>query len=156
MTQNRKKLRLCLIWIGLNLAFIWGNSLLPGHISGAISDWVKSLIAWIFPEGLPGVSGGGTLRKIAHFLEFCSLGMAFVWLWSMLCKGRLLPLFLALVCGAGAACLDETIQLFVPGRYGCLRDVCIDTAGVITGILLLTAGYSLRMKAKGQHSEHTK
>lgn len=148
MSRKNTRLRLCLIWIGLNLAFIWGNSMLPGHISGAISDWVKSLVAWFFPEGLPGMAGGGMLRKIAHFLEFCSLGAAFSWLWRIFGRNGLLSALFALACGCAAACLDETIQLFVPGRYGCLRDVCIDTAGVLTGIAVFAAGYAVWCKKR--------
>lgn len=140
MTRTRRRMTLCALWIGLNLVFIWGNSLLPGEISGAISDWVKKLIAFLLPGGVPGGSGGGLIRKLAHFLEFCSLGLALTWLLGMLKK----PAVLALLGGFAAACLDETIQLFVPGRFGCLRDVCIDTAGVLLGLALLTAGRLLK------------
>ncbi|MEF2639337.1 MAG: VanZ family protein, partial [Lachnospiraceae bacterium] len=36
------------------------------------------------------------------------------------------------------AASDEFHQLFVPGRSGQVRDVCIDSSGVMIGILLLT------------------
>ena len=38
------KKRTLTILIVLNLALIWGNSLMPGEISGAISGWVKDIV----------------------------------------------------------------------------------------------------------------
>ena len=85
MIRSKKRLRLCTALLCINLIFIWGNSLLPGHISGALSDWLKDLLAPMF--GLtPGGSGGGLLRKITHFVEFACLGMCLTWLFGMLQK----------------------------------------------------------------------
>ena len=139
MIRSDKRLRLSRWLTGLLLCFIWGNSLLPGSVSGAISDWVRDLLAAIFPGEVPGVTtGGGLLRKIAHFTEFAALGATLCWRSGMLEKRKTT----ALVFGFGAACLDETIQLFVPGRGPALKDVAIDTCGVAAGmgLLLLTHG----------------
>ena len=136
MIRSEKRLRLCAALIVLNLCFIWGNSLLPGEISGAISDAVKNLLRWCLSFlGLPpgGGGGGGLLRKVAHFTEFACLGGLFTWLFAMLRR----PAVLALGCGFLAACVDETIQMFVPDRGPSVVDVGIDTAGVAVGILLL-------------------
>ena len=46
MIHTEKRLRLCAVLIAVNLCFIWGNSLLPGEISGAISEAVKNVIRW--------------------------------------------------------------------------------------------------------------
>ena len=73
------------------------------------------------------------LRKIAHFTEFACLGGLFTWLFAMLRR----PAVLALGCGFLAACVDETIQMFIPDRGPSVVDVGIDTAGVAVGILLL-------------------
>lgn len=133
-------MRLCITLLILNLLFIWGNSLLPGEISGAISDWVKEILAMIFPPGEDDGSGGFLIRKLAHFTEFTLLGMGFGWLFAMLNKSKILAFFL----GGLAACVDETIQLFVPGRGPGIRDVCIDSAGVLTGILVLSLMVSVQ------------
>lgn len=133
MLRTEKRMRLCMTLLVLNLTFIWGNSLLPGEISGAISDWVKSVLALLLPIAEGGGSGGFLVRKLAHFTEFTFLGMVLGWLFAMLNKSKI-PAFLL---GALAACVDETIQLFVPGRGPGIRDVCIDSAGVFTGIALL-------------------
>ncbi len=134
-TQKRMRLALCLLV--MNLTFIWGNSLLPGEVSGAFSGWVKELLASLFPLSDSGGEGSGLLRKLAHFTEFCTLGFCLGWIAGMLRK----PWPLALVAGALAACVDETIQRFVPDRGPSLLDVGIDTCGVISGIALLSFGY---------------
>ncbi len=146
MTQSRQRLRLCAALIAVNLVFIWGNSLLPAEISSAFSQWVKGILQIIFPGSLSGEGGSGLVRKLAHFCEFCALGLLLTWLFGMLCRKVLLGKGLSLLCGAAAAGIDETIQCFVPGRGPSLRDVGMDTLGVILGILLLTAGYMIRRK----------
>ena len=104
MIYTKGRLRLCICLLALNLAFIWGNSLLPGEISGRISDWVKALLAFLLPGEVPGVTtGGGLLRKIAHFTEFAALGASLVWRFGMLEKRK----SNALVCGLLAACGEE-------------------------------------------------
>lgn len=124
---------LCITLLALNLIFIWGNSLLPGEISGALSDWVKGILEMLFPGVGSGGSGGFLIRKLAHFTEFAALGLCLGWLFAMMNR-KPVPAFLL---GVAAACVDETIQLFVPHRGPGIRDVCIDAGGVLTGILLL-------------------
>ncbi len=137
MIRTDKRLRLSTALLLMNLCFIWGNSLLPGVISGAISEWVKNLLAMILPVGPGGPGGGHFLRKLAHFTEFAVLGMLLTWRFGMLKKGHLWPLG----CGFAAACVDETIQRFVPDRGPSLIDVGIDTCGVATGMILLLIGH---------------
>ena len=140
MIRTQRRLRLCAVWLILNLLFIWGNSLLPGSVSGAISMFVKDLLSALFPNRVPGGEAGhGLLRKLAHFTEFCSLGICLSWLFGMLGKSRFR--LTAFACGAAAACVDETIQCFVPDRGPGLKDVAIDNAGVLAGIILLSLGY---------------
>lgn len=138
MRRTKKRLWLCCSLICLNLAFIWGNSLLPGEISGTISGWLRDLLAALFPigEDKPD-SGHGLLRKLAHFTEFCTLGMLLSWLYSMLLNKHWQRTALPLLCGIAAACLDETIQCFVPDRGPGIKDVGIDTAGVLAGIVFI-------------------
>jgi len=142
MIRTDKRLRLCTALLIANLCFIWGNSLLPGELSGAFSDWVKNLLAAILPVGPSAPGGSGLLRKLAHFTEFTALGMCLTWLFGMLRKPKYWPM----ICGAAAACVDETIQRFVPDRGPSLMDVGIDTCGVTVGMILLLIGHHLRMK----------
>lgn len=145
MIRSKKRLRICTTLIVLLLCFIWGNSLLPGDVSGQFSDWVKEILAALLPGAVPGVTtGGGLLRKIAHFSEFAALGMCLCWLFGMLQKSNFWPF----ACGFGAACVDETIQRFVPDRGPSLTDVGIDTCGVAVGMMILLIGHYLVRKFK--------
>ena len=134
-TERRMKLCICLLLV--NLAFIWGNSLLPGELSGALSGWIHTLIQAWFPNMGEGEGGHGLLRKLAHFTEFTALGMCLAWLYGMMGKGKVRPF----LWGVAAASVDETIQRFVPDRGPSVKDVCIDSAGVLTGIILLWMGH---------------
>ena len=130
--------------------FIWGNSLLPGRISGAFSDWVKDGLNKLLPflfSGMEDSIGGGLLRKIAHFTEFAALGACFCWLYAMLRSKHAEQLLLSVLSGFLIACTDETIQRFVPERHGCFTDVGIDTAGVTAGIALFTIAYLICKKS---------
>ena len=147
----------CCSLLFLLLVFIWGNSLLPGHISGALSDGLKNVLTrlfpFLFPEGGDS-SGGGLLRKIAHFSEFSVLGTCLCYLFGMLRRKQFEPPLFAAASGILAACVDETIQRFVPLRHGCLTDVGIDTAGVIAGIVLFVSLY--QVVKHNQHLEEMK
>lgn len=142
MRKTPGRLRLCICLLILLLVFIWGNSLMPGQASGTISQWVKDTL---FP-GMPGNphTGNDLLRKLAHFSEFGCLGMCLLWLTSMLRKKIWLPF----VCAFASACVDETIQCFVPERGPSFRDVAIDTAGAACGIGLLLLGYTIYKKKR--------
>lgn len=146
MKRTESRMRLCVLLLILNLLFIWGNSLLPDTQSSALSAWVGRLLGTLFSGVNAGVSGGGHLiRKLAHFFEFCGLGLWLAWLLGMV-KGR--KIALPILLGFMAACLDETIQSFVPGRHPALRDVGIDTCGVSLGVILIFLGQYIR---KNQH-----
>ena len=142
MIRTDKRLRLCTALLICNLVFIWGNSLLPGEVSGAFSDWVKAILAKLFSGDADDSSGGGLLRKVAHFTEFAALGLCLAWLHGMLQKGKLRPF----LWGVLAASVDETIQRFVPDRGPSVKDVCIDSAGVLAGIILLWIGHDYFQK----------
>ena len=144
MNVNRQK-RLCTVLIVLNLAFIWGNSLVKGEtsdgMSGAIMLWVNSFL---------GLDEAGAealhylIRKAAHFTEFTCLGALLAWRCRL--NGETRPMLLPSLLGMAAALADESIQLFTPDRGPRLTDVWIDTSGVVTGILLLTLGHHLIKK----------
>lgn len=136
--RSSGRMRLCVILLCLNIAFIWGNSLLPGSVSGAFSQWVKDVLFSFFhvQEG-PGEEGHGLLRKLAHFTEFCCLGMCLSWLVRMRRRKTAEHLVWPLAGGIVIACIDEFIQCFVPNRGPGILDALIDTLGVMLGIAIL-------------------
>lgn len=150
MIRTDKRLRLCTALLLCNLIFIWGNSLLPGEISGAISDWVKAILETLFGSTGEDTPGGFPIRKLAHFTEFACLGALLFWRFGMLRR----PQALAFCLGAAAACIDEGIQMFVPGRGPGIRDVGIDCGGVLTGMIFLYLGHTyFQRKRKNKSME---
>ena len=138
MERTDRKIRICAALLVTNILFIWGNSLLPGSVSGAISHWVRDVLAYIFQREPSGSdSGHGLVRKLAHLTEFACLGGLFAWLFTMIHK----PVIISIVCGFSVAVIDETIQRIVPGRGPSVWDVLLDTAGVLLGMAILVFGY---------------
>ena len=131
----------CLILLILNLCFIWGNSVLSGEQSRAISDRVIAVLVEIFHIDYTGDGSDDEpdmnywVRKAAHATEFASLGF----LTSLLAagKGRRFRDWTtkAFLFGVLAALTDETIQLY-HARTSSVKDVWIDSGGVLAGILL--------------------
>lgn len=123
----------------VNLALIWGNSALPANDSNEVSGWLMALLRF-----LPDTELAHTiLRKAAHFSEFACLGLLLGWM-SVLVRERASLSLLGL--GLAVACIDETIQCFVPGRASSLMDVWIDFAGFSAGLTVLILGYNIIKK----------
>lgn len=76
------------------------------------------------------------LRKSAHLFVFAVLGFLFCAAVCQYPASRLQKIALPLSLGVLYACIDELHQYFVPGRACQIRDVCIDTAGVLIGVFL--------------------
>lgn len=142
----------CLCLIALNVLFIWGNSLLPREVSSAFSRLVGTVLNWFFSGGGDAAEGEGQgiLRKIAHFTEFFTLGMLLCWLTMLMKAKKWICWLLPLGVGLTVACIDETIQIFVPGRGPGLRDVAIDTAGVALGICIVMLWLFILTKRKSR------
>ena len=92
------------------------------------------------------------IRKLAHFTEylcvgFLSYGIMLMW-YKHKWKGRGLVVLQVFLSGA----LDEFHQYFVPGRWASFKDVLIDTAGGVAGILLLV-GINRKIRSKKKEPE---
>lgn len=135
--------RLWMLLLIANIAFIWGNSMLPGSESQQLSDGFLRWLGFLL-EPL-GEYASLVLRKAAHFSEFACLGVLLAGFFRRRNLGT------AALCGLLSACVDESIQLFSPGRSSSLVDVWIDFAGVLTGIVLLHFGHILWKKTRKTH-----
>ena len=139
--KRRSGLILCGALILANIAFIWGNSMLPGQVSQQVSGgamgWFGFLVAAF------GDFGEKVLRKIAHLAEFASLGLLLGVFFRLLKKNIALPL----LCGLLVACVDETIQIYIPGRASSLMDVWIDMGGMALGMILMLLGQFILSKS---------
>lgn len=149
MIRSGKRIRLCTVLLIVNLAVIWGNSLLPGSDSGSLSGGVTEFIMALL--GLPESSAEmlhTLIRKMAHFTEFACLSVLLTWLCGMLGQKGFHLAALPVCGGMAAALVDETIQLFTPDRGPSLVDVWIDTSGAVTGMMLLLWGHHLIKRIK--------
>ena len=133
------------------IIFIFGNSLMPGSVSGEHSDAVTKLLEYIiffvFQVQMDLSNLTFMLRKAAHFLEFALLG--FFVIRALL--ERELPLnkavILALMISVFVGVVDESIQYFVPGRAMSVFDMLIDASGATLGIFMV---YSTRKEKEGE------
>ena len=130
----KKALSLALLL--LMLLLIWGNSALPGEESSQLSGGLTALFQRLFGPVKDLQKFTFILRKLAHMTEFAALAIVLSWFLRQWQAKDHRPVSLPLLCGLGAACVDETIQLFSPGRGSSLRDVWIDMAGFCLGLLL--------------------
>ena len=152
----RKQLTILNILITATILFAWGHSLMPGDLSEEESSRALELLR-PFLEIFFG-KGNVTdhlVRKLAHFSEYALLGCEFCLRQQLLhAAAQTAPATVATPAAKAAAsipwfmrplrilipCLavcfiDETIQLFVPGRGGRVEDMWIDMAGALTGLL---------------------
>jgi len=85
------------------------------------------------------------VRKVAHFSEYFCVGLlaySLILLWwkGKVWSGRALIVMQLLL----SASLDEIHQYFVPGRYAAVKDVLIDCAGGITGMVMIGMVFAIR------------
>ncbi len=137
--------------LALWVCFIWGHSMVHGPASSSESGFVYELLRPAFnyfglyePDACTFV-----IRKSAHFSEYLVLGVIAVnFARALMRQGASAPSLQAAILGACALVpvLDETLQLFVPGRSGSPRDVAIDLCGLAVGACLATVVARYRRK----------
>ena len=148
-----RKLRIVLFAV-LALAVMWfifGNSLEGAAESNSKSGTVAELLRPLLDpqHRLSEETFNKLIRKLAHFAEFAALGFFLCGVSVNIRWRRLSPRFCApLLAAVLIASADETIQRFT-GRTSMVKDVLLDTAGALTGIvLMLLLWTSLRRSRK--------
>ena len=126
---SKKRLVFIIVTV-LIMIFIFIQSSLPADLSQAESNWLIRLIPGIGEE--EAVQLTFYVRKSAHFLEYTLLGASIY----MAARGRHQLLNSWLIATAYAIS-DEIHQHFIPGRSCELRDICIDSLGSLSGILMV-------------------
>ena len=133
MRISRRWLAIAIIWT----LFIWCNSLTPGEGSSSLSLGVLEMVRGVLDSiGLPSAwIANFLIRKAAHFSEYAILGVLVTRAVDGTYahrKAQLCGICLALLL---VPSIDETIQLFVPGRSGQVSDVLLDCCGAAAGVL---------------------
>lgn len=142
---SKKTILRVLNWILLILwaIFIFSNSADTGKTSGGKSDVIADyVIDAVYPdyENMDVAEKESLhsnvvfiVRKGAHITEFAVLGVLTSLLISQYIDKRRIWYPASIVCSVIYASTDEFHQLFVPGRGGQVRDVLIDSIGILIG-----------------------
>lgn len=135
-----------LIWMGI----IFALSAQHSSESAALSGQFLAMLNTFFGGSLSGL----LIRKAAHMAEYFLLAVLTfnAVLLSRQKPGPFLTFFIALLFAVS----DEIHQHFVPGRACQIRDILIDAAGAIAGILFcmaVVAIYRLFKKRKKERKE---
>ena len=88
------------------------------------------------------------IRKCAPMTEY-AIFTVFTYI-ALLTDGVRLPKrrYSALLTAVLLASSDELHQWFVPGRSGCVKDVCIDTVGAVAALLVIWAAGTVRNRIR--------
>lgn len=125
---------LTVLWIGF---IFWHSSRDAGQSDGeslGLLYYIQKVLPWMT---------NNLLRKLAHFGEFAILGAL---LTGTFYRAKNFILLKPISAGLLCALCDETIQLFVPGRSGNVKDVWIDLSGVVLGTLCMFLLLRLRKR----------
>ncbi|MFA9376944.1 MAG: VanZ family protein [Lachnotalea sp.] len=97
------------------------------------------------------------VRKAAHMTEYACLAVAIAFpLYVYGVRGIWLMFFAGGLCVSYAG-LDEYHQAFVAGRTSTIRDVAIDSIGVICGVIIVrVVGWTGRMTVFRTRRKHNK
>ena len=121
------------------------SSEISGTISYRLVEDTDEIFNWGLTTDQIGNIAGNIeypIRKAAHMTEYAIL--AFLLYKTFIHKQN--PLIKSFIFTALYACSDEFHQLFISGRAGQIRDVCIDSTGAL--IMLLIIYFILKRKDK--------
>ena len=125
--KKNKYLILTILW----MIFIFVMSQTPGNDSSKQSNFIVDIIIHILPITRDTLSF--IVRKCAHMTEYAILAFliykTIVHIEKSLVKSFIFTFLYA--------CTDEFHQLFIAGRAGQFRDVCIDSTGALFMILII-------------------
>ena len=141
----------------LVMVFIFVQSAMPDEQSAKESDLIVEIITDIMNKTHIEVTNleliSYLVRKVAHFTEYTVFGLSLgltanayfgtKWWISLSSWGF----------GVLYAATDEYHQTFVPGRYGSVKDVIIDSMGLALGVVITY--FIFHKKSKETKTAHT-
>lgn len=156
MSLKRNKIKYfipSIAWMGLIFAF----SNQPAELSTKNNNFIVDCIYKISPSFVEFFGDellNHLVRKIAHiteyFILFSLLFYAFYKIYRLKEeKNQNKIIVYSSLITVLYACSDEIHQVFIPGREGAIKDVCIDSIGVLLGILLIKIYSKIKEKGRG-------
>ena len=156
----KRKIKTIIIWC---LTIIWmagifclssQSSVESGAVSTAVAETVYENVD-LTPERFEYKNDNWLIahyemlmRKAAHLLLFAVLGALFAMALSSRVKKKINLFIISSLLGIIYAVSDEIHQYFVPGRSFLLKDILIDSAGVIIGAGVIILLFLLISKIK--------
>ncbi len=138
----------------ITLFFIFGQSLIPGHLSAEQSGFFTQrfqAILTLFGIQMELSLLSVLVRKTAHAVEFFILGLS--WTFYIVSTPLKRKITFLVFLGIISATLDETLQFFVPGRHASFWDVLLDVSFYGLGGWLAFLWISKSDKKKGSPRE---
>ncbi len=142
-TKNRLKKLLTSKFFAYSLVVVWmGLIFFMSHQEASASSKLSSGLAIFMSKALSIITGKNDMdfsilhflsRKTAHFLAYFVLGIL---IYRALPSSSFKFALVSLATSMLYACSDEFHQTFVLGRSGEARDVLLDTAGALLGVVL--------------------
>lgn len=147
-TQIKGRITGTIFWILaiMWMAFIFYMSAQTGTESADMSSPIAVKVARVFVPGFDDLSEGKQInvivkteviiRKGAHLTEYAILGFLIYLVVQMYVIKKIYASAESWILATVYAASDEFHQMFVGGRSPQIRDVCIDSAGAVTGVLV--------------------
>lgn len=145
----------------ITIIIIWALSLQTGTVSTDTSAKVTSDIAvrsffgisltWFTRDAETLEILHSIVRSLAHVCEYGFLAVCV----AIACtvnrvRGRFRLIYMILICGI-ISVLDEMLQVFVPDRYGDLKDIVCDMSGVLASVLIVMLLSKLSNRSKSSN-----
>lgn len=147
-SHKGKLIAALLVLFGVGAAFYF--SAMPREVSAAQSRIIMNMINSTFNLELT----NHIIRKIAHFVLFGGIGAVMTFALSFKLQGTKLFTY-SFSLTALMAIIDETHQMFVPGRGPSVKDVMIDSAGALIAVLLFGTIITMIQRRKTSRNQYT-
>lgn len=121
---------LCLFW----MLVIFQFSASQGEESAGLSDRIAQALCQVLSFVPYNDTTIFVIRKLAHFSEYAILGFLYYQWISTYALSKKTSMLISVLLVIGYATTDEVHQLFVDGRSGQFKDVCIDSSGGLVGV----------------------
>ena len=140
-TKTDKKLKIIYSAITISImVFIFVQSAMPDVVSAEESNFIVRIITGIIEKTNIGITNEEMIsflvRKTAHFTEYAVFGASIYLTAQQFFFRKWWIAVLSWLAGTLYAVSDEIHQIFVPGRFGQVTDVMIDSCGVALGVLI--------------------
>ena len=154
IVMTSQKFHILLTVLVMTLIFI--QSALPGDLSAEVSNSSVQPIVQLTDGDLFTIDR--VVRKLAHVAEYLVLGLCLMVNVLDLrksregqrpqeqCRSVIADCGIAWAVGTIYAMTDEFHQTLVPGRSGEVLDVCIDAAGVLCGVVVMSIIINANLK----------